>query len=177
VTSDKKVEYYWLRALSSVGATLLYGADSRGKYENSYFFSRGAFGEQVLIVRAQEQIWRAARIGRLSSTASGTSIRRSSIKWIFGRVKSRRASGNEEARRAKITRPVGSPMKKKGIRKQLLAIAMVFLFGSDLAESAETRQGGGLLCRSGRNFKAAVANNNKEAIAAMPKFPFAYQAK
>ncbi len=68
-------------------------------------------------------------------------------------------------------------MKKKAITKQLLAIAMMFLFASPLAESAEIRQEARSFAPFWAQFKAAVANNNKEAIAAMTKFPFAYYAK
>ncbi len=68
-------------------------------------------------------------------------------------------------------------MKKKGITKQLLAISMVFLFASPLAESAEIRQEARSFAPFWAQFKAAVANNNKEAIAAMTKFPFDYYGK
>jgi hypothetical protein len=68
-------------------------------------------------------------------------------------------------------------MKKKGLTKQLLAISMVFLFASDLAESAEIRQEARSFAPFWAQFKAAVANNNKEAIAAMTKFPFDYYGK
>jgi len=68
-------------------------------------------------------------------------------------------------------------MKKKAITKQLLAIAMMFLFASPLAESAEIRQEAGPFAAFWAQFKAAVATNNKEAIAAMTKFPFDYYGK
>ncbi len=68
-------------------------------------------------------------------------------------------------------------MKKKAITKQLLAIAMIFLFASPLAESAEIRQEARSFAPFWAQFKAAVANNNKEAIAAMTKFPFDYYGK
>lgn len=68
-------------------------------------------------------------------------------------------------------------MKKKAITKQLLAIAMMFLFASPLAESAEIRQEARSFAPFWAQFKAAVANNNKEAIAAMTKFPFDYYGK
>ena len=68
-------------------------------------------------------------------------------------------------------------MKKKAITKQLLAIAMMFLFASPPAESAEIRQEARSFAPFWAQFKAAVANNNKEAIAAMTKFPFDYYGK
>ena len=68
-------------------------------------------------------------------------------------------------------------MKKKAITKQLLAIAMMFLFASPPAESAENRQEAGPFAPFWAQFKAAVANNNKEAIATMTKFPFDYYGK
>src|SRR6266481_6526218 len=54
---------------------------------------------------------------------------------------------------------------------------MIFLFASPLAESAEIRQEARSFAPFWAQFKTTVANNNKEAIAAMTKFPFNYYAK